>query len=198
MITIMKKFFQLLIFFSFTFTMAQKKFNFDTQWKEIEKLEQKGLNKSLLASVNEIYEQAKKEQNTPQLIRALFYQSKINLQTSDDPDIELEIIQNFQKEIDQSKGVDQAFLQSILAELYHTYYIENQWNINQRNAVEQSTTDDFKYRTDNIFKKKIQELYLKSLENPKLLKNEIIHDSYYALKDKKDTKIKKYMIALML
>src|SRR5690606_28388433 len=132
MITIMKKIFLLLIFFSFTFTMAQKKFNFDTQWKEIEKLEQKGLNKSLLASVNKIYEQAKKEKNTPQLIRALFYQSKINLQTSDEQDIELEIIQNFQKEIDQTKGADQAFLQSILAELYHTYYRENQWNINQK------------------------------------------------------------------
>lgn len=187
MITIMKKIIQLLIFFSFTFTMAQKKFNFDTQWKEIEKLEQKGLNKSLLTSVNEIYEQAKKEQNTPQLIRALFYQSKINLQTSDDQDIELDIIQNFQKEIDQSKGVNQAFLQSILAELYHTYYIENQWNINQRTAVEQATTDDFRYWTENIFKQKIQELYLKSLEYPKLLKNEKIQDWSYVLEENKET-----------
>ena len=88
--------------------MAQKKFNFDTQWKEIEKLEQKGLNKSLLTSVNEIYEQAKKEKNSPQLIRALFYQSKINLQTSDEQDIELESFK-ISKEIDQSKAPIKLF-----------------------------------------------------------------------------------------
>lgn len=167
--------------------MAQKKINYESKWKEIENSEQKGLNKSLLNSVQEIYLQAKKEKNTTQIIRALFYQSKILQNTSDQDDVQLQIVQNFINEINSTKGSDKALLQSILAELYQVYYTENQWNINQRTSVEQATSDDFRYWTENIFKQKIEELYLNSIENSNILKKEEINNWSYILEENNST-----------
>lgn len=55
----MKKIFFLLILLTFSFSMAQKKFDYDSKWKSIEKQEESGLLKSNLTFVDEIYNQAK-------------------------------------------------------------------------------------------------------------------------------------------
>ena len=177
----MKNFLFLIIILTFSFSMAQKKFDYNSKWKEIEKQEQDGLLKSVLPTVNAIYEQAKKDKNSQQIIRALLYQSKIAIATSDDDDTELQIVENFQKEISEAKGMEKSVLQSMLAELYFNYYQENQWKINQRTETSESTGDDFRFWTENIFQQKSAELYLQSIENQKESQNEPIGNWDYLL-----------------
>lgn len=168
----MKKIFFLLILLTFSLSMAQKKFDYDSKWKSIEKQEENGLLKSNLTSVDEIYNQAKKDKNSPQIIRAMLYQSKIAIVTSDEGDIEPEIISKFKNEIAEAKPVEKAFLQSMLAEMIYQYYQQNQWEIGERTNTEEATTDDLRYWTENTFRKNISELYLASIKEKEILQKE--------------------------
>lgn len=183
----MKKLLFLIIILTFSFSMAQKKFDYESKWKEIEKQETEGLLKSVLPSVNSIYQQAKKDKNSPQIIRALLYQSKIAIATSDDDDTEVQIVANFEKEISEAKGVEKSVLQSMLAELYFTYYQQNQWKINERTETSESSGTDFRFWTENIFRQKTMDLHLQSIENQKELQNEPITNWDYILNKVKET-----------
>jgi len=167
--------------------MAQKKYDYESKWKAIEKQEADGLLKSTLPTVNEIYSQAKKDKNSQQIIRALLYQSKIAIGTSDDDDTEIQIVQNFEKEINEAKGNEKAVLQSMLAELYFQYYQQHQWEINERTETSENTGEDFRFWTENIFRQKSSDLYLKSIENQKDLENEPIEKWDYILNKVKET-----------
>ncbi len=176
----MKNLLIIILTLNFTFAMAQK-FDYNSKWKDIETQEENGMLKSVLPSVNSIYTQAKKDKNSQEIIRALLYQSKIAIATSDDDNTELQIVENFQKEISEAKGMDKSVLQSMLAELYFNYYRENQWKINQRTETAESTGDDFRFWTENIFQQKSAELYLQSIENQKESQNEPIGNWDYLL-----------------
>src|SRR5690606_17739962 len=184
----MKNFLFLIIILTFSFSMAQKKFDYNSKWKEIEKQEQDGLLKSVLPSVNSIYTQAKNDKNSQEIIRALLYQSKIAIATSDDDDTEVQIVENFQKEISEAKGMDKSVLQSMLAELYFNYYQEHQWEINERTETSESTGDDFRFWTENIFRQKSTELFLQSIESQRELQNEPIANWDYLLTKAEETR----------
>lgn len=177
----MKKIFSLIIILIFSLSMAQNKFDYESKWKQIEKQEQEGFLKSTLATVNEIYDQAKKDKNTQQVIRAMLYQSKIAMTTSDEGSIEPEIIQKFKNEIAEANPVEKAFLQSMLAEMYFTYYQQHQWEIGERTNTEEATTDDLRYWTENTFRKNITELYLASLKEKEILQKEDLKKWEYLL-----------------
>ncbi len=183
----MKKLFFLITILTFSFSMAQKKYDYDSKWKAIEKQEADGLLKSTLPSVNEIYSQAKKDKNSQQIIRALLYQSKIAIGTSDDDDTEIQIVANFQNEIESAKGNEKAVLQSMLAELYFNYYQQHQWEINERTETSENTGEDFRFWTENIFRQKSMDLYLKSIEDQKDLQNEPIEKWDYLLNKVNET-----------
>lgn len=184
----MKNFLFLIIILTFSFSMAQKKFDYNSKWKEIETKEANGLLKSVLPAVNSIYTQAKKDKNSQQIIRALLYQSKIAIATSDEDDTEVQIVENFQKEISEAKGMEKSVLQSMLAELYFNYYRENQWKINQRTETAESTGNDFRFWTENVFQQKSAELHLQSIENQKELQNEPIGNWDYLLTKAEETR----------
>jgi uncharacterized protein YfaS (alpha-2-macroglobulin family) len=184
----MKKLFFLILILTYSFSMAQKKFDYDSKWKEIEKAEKNGLQKTNLPTIQEIYAQAKKDKNTQQIVKFLLYQSKILLQTSDDEEeTHLGIIQNFEKEIAEAKGIDKNVLNSLLAELYFHYYLTHSWEIEDRTETAESSGTDFRFWTSHIFQQKSLELYRKSLENPKLLQNEPIQKWSYLLNEVKET-----------
>ena len=166
--------------------MAQKKFDYDFKWKEIEKQEKKGLSKSSLATVNEIYTQARKDKNAQQIIKSLLYQSKIVLATSDEDDIEFDIVKNFKKEIAEAKGAEKAVLQSMLAELYSQYYEENHWDIQHRTDLADNKEEDFRFWTENTFWEESKNLYLQSISNEAVLKNENLNKWEYILGEEDD------------
>ena len=50
---------------------------YSLQWKKVDSLSNLGLPKSALVIVNKIYDQAKKEKNDPQYIKAVIYRLKL-------------------------------------------------------------------------------------------------------------------------
>lgn len=185
----MKKLFFFLIILIHSLSMAQNNFDYESKWKKIQNAEKDGLNKSNLSDISEIYSQAKKDKNTQQIIKSLLYQSKVLLQTSDDDEeIHLGIIQKFENEIADAKGIDQNVLYSLLAELYFNYYQINQWEINDRTETQESTGEDFRFWTESNFQKKATELYQKSIHNPESLQKESIEKWTYLLNEQKETK----------
>ena len=80
----------MILLFSLT-TNAQN--DFEKLWQQVEKFEVDGLPKSALKIVEEIYTKAEKTNNSPQIIKSLFYKSKFSLTLEEDA--QLKVIHNF-------------------------------------------------------------------------------------------------------
>ncbi len=93
--------------------------NYEQAWKEVSDFESKGLPESALKAVNAIYEQAKKEQNVPQLVKAVSHQLKFI-----DGKEENAFVKNLIKLREESNAATfptKPLLHSMLAEMYWQY-----------------------------------------------------------------------------
>ncbi|MGS2740769.1 alpha-2-macroglobulin family protein [Sinomicrobium sp. M5D2P17] len=160
----------------FCIPLAAQEFPYEKKWKEIEKKETEGLLKNILPAVNEIYEAAKKDGNVKQRIRALLYRGKIAVITDDDDEVQLRVIRDFEKEIAEAGAVEKNILESMLAETIYKYYRSNRWSINQRTRMEEASTEDFRFWSENIFNDRITALYLRSLDNGEALKQQPVEN----------------------
>ena len=94
-------------------TQAQQANNYEDSWKQVQKFEEDNLPKSALKEVDKIYASAKKENNTPQLIKTLLFKSKYALILEEDA--QLNIINTFNTEILTAKFPLKNMLQNVLA-----------------------------------------------------------------------------------
>ena len=139
----MKKSIFLFIILLFSIMNAQQ-YPFSQKWKEVETQFNEGQLKSVTPLLDEIYENAKKNNNAPNLIKALIFKSNIAVQTSDDENIVVATEKNFLDEIQKSDGVEKAVLQSLLAELYFNYLQENRYRFQNRTDLAQDGGGDFR------------------------------------------------------
>ncbi|MBU3009854.1 carboxypeptidase-like regulatory domain-containing protein [Polaribacter vadi] len=155
----------MLILFS-TITSAQN--SFDNLWLEVEKFEVDDLPKSALKIVEEIYAKAEIENNSPQIIKSLFYKSKFALTLEEDA--QLKIINSFKKQIANSNFPTSNVLQNILANLYWQYYNQNRYKFYNRTKTNNKTNiDDFRtWDLDTLFKE-INDYFNVSLGDEKAL-----------------------------
>ncbi|MFC5044189.1 alpha-2-macroglobulin [Aquimarina hainanensis] len=127
----MKKIISLLFLLCITnisFIMAQN--DYTKQWKEVESHEQKGLPKSSLEVVKSIYEAAKKENNTNQIIKAFLHKAKYALTLEENA--QLTIIKELKSEIATSSFPTKNILNGVLANLYWQYFKQNRWKFYNR------------------------------------------------------------------
>lgn len=160
----MKHFTTLLMIVLFSnFSQAQDK-NYDSLWKQVENLEIKGLPKSALQIVEQITLEAKKDNNQPQIIKCLLFKSKFAMTLKEDA--QLQIINDFKSEINQSKFPTKNILESLLANLYWQYFQQNRWKFyNRTNTSEKVGDTDFRtWDLETLFAE-IQLHYNKSLQN---------------------------------
>src|ERR1700740_1696335 len=141
--------FLLLGFVSFIYTnlLAQtnpennmKKFDYEAAWKRVADFESKALPESQLKEVNSIYQQAKAENNTGQLVKAIIYQMKLT-----DYKEENAFVKNLNKireEIKTTQFPVTPLLHSMLAEMYWQYYQNNRWKYNNRTETVNTKEDD--------------------------------------------------------
>jgi 5-hydroxyisourate hydrolase-like protein (transthyretin family) len=137
-------------------------FDYQSYWQEVAKYDKQQLPKSAFQKVEKIYEQAKKERNSTEFIRATLYKKKYALALYENG--EIIAIQFVEQAIKESeKKEDQLLLNSILAQMYYEYYMQYSYKIQKRTA----TTD----KRDNLltwnrqdFLTKIYQLYQKSLD----------------------------------
>lgn len=168
----MKQILTLIMILLFATTYAQD--DYSKLWKQVETHEKDGLPKSALDVVKQIEILAKKEQNSPQVIKTLIFKSKYALTLEEDA--QLSIINDFKTEITNSQSPTKNVLQNLLADLYWQYFNQNRYKFYNRTKTE-SKVDKEDFRTwdlDTLFTE-IQTLFNQSLEDESVLKSTPIH-----------------------
>lgn len=156
-------FFTIIFFGCFSMLQAQKtKSDYDAQWKKVESFQKKGLTKSALQEVENIYNNAKRSNNNAQIIKALLF--KINLQQNVEEDASVKSIDSLEREITIAKEPAKSILQSITAQLYWNYFQQNRYKLYQRTNTLHFDKKDIATWTAYNLQKKIGELYIASLK----------------------------------
>jgi hypothetical protein len=152
-----------------TFLVAQKtNIPLEKRWKTVQELADKQLPESALKEVESILNQAKKEKNSAEVIKAMVYKMRFTLERN--PDEAPALIRDFEafteKSTDPAEG---ALLHSMTAELYTRFYQKDAWAINQRTEVVGVVPEDMKEWTRNIYFDKISKHLAASMANPAVL-----------------------------
>ena len=94
--------------------MIKYHFNDDykSAWHKVDSLESKGLTRSALEVVEEIYHAAKRDGNQPQFIKSIFYKLKYGNYIEEDSHIK--IVSDVKAEIDTASFPANVILESIL------------------------------------------------------------------------------------
>ncbi len=137
---------------------------YQSDWKKVEAFDKKGLPKSAIEVVTAIYNQAKKENNNNQIIKALLHKAKYTLTLEENA--QLTIIKELQNEITQSEFPKKNILESVLANLYWQYFQQNRWKFyNRTQTSEKVDQEDFRtWDLETLFTE-IHLHYQKSLQN---------------------------------
>jgi uncharacterized protein YfaS (alpha-2-macroglobulin family) len=137
--------------------------NFSTDWKRVDSLEGQGLYQSALDLTNAIFSKAKKDDNAPQQVRALFYRFKLSAQFEENN--QQKAISDLRAEIKTAKFPLRPVLQSILAELYWQYYEQHRWQFAQRSKTTNPTSEDIDTWDLSLLVEHTIEQYEASLQN---------------------------------
>ncbi|MGY0426547.1 MAG: alpha-2-macroglobulin, partial [Polaribacter sp.] len=172
---------------------AQEKFK--KLWLQVEKHEVDGLPKSALKIVEKIYNSATKENNSPQIIKTLFYKSKFALTLEENA--QLKVIQEFKKHISESEFPTKNVLQNVLANLYWQYFTQNRYKFynrtkiaNKGGALSSSVkVQDFRTWDLNTLFEEIKAYYSASLSNEKGLQKIAVTKFSDILQIQNDAKI---------
>jgi TonB-dependent SusC/RagA subfamily outer membrane receptor len=166
--------------------VAQHDF-YNKKWSQVYRHEASSLPQSALKVVDEIYAQAKREQNIPHLTKALIYQSKFGLTQ---PNAELTIMAKWKAEIAAAKTPLRNILESITANMYWQYFQSNRWAIYDRTRKQTSVNEnDFRtWDRDNFFKE-INKHFQLSLQDAEKLKSINLHTIDEILTDAENSKL---------
>lgn len=133
-----------LILFSQFMNSQDGKEVYSDLWSEVQKLENESLTKSALKKVSSIAEKAKKESNSPQIVKTLLYTSKYALILEEDA--QLKIIDDFKAEIDKASFPTKNVLESYLANLYWQFFQQHRYQFYNRTKTEEKV-DETDFRT---------------------------------------------------
>jgi len=140
----------------------------EKRWKTVKELIDKQLPESALKEVESILDQAQRERNSVEVIKAMVYKMRFTLDKN--PDEAPALIKNFEDFTDKcTDPTERALLHSMTADLYAQYYQRDQWTINKRTEVVGVVPDDMKEWTRNIYFDKISKHLAASTENPAVL-----------------------------
>ena len=159
--------FLMILLFSLTLN-AQN--DFDKLWNKVEKLEIDVLPKSALKVVDQIYAEAERKNNAPQIIKALFYKSKFSLILEENA--QLKVINSLKKQISKRNFPEKNVLQNVLANLYWQYFNQNRYKFYNRTKTENKIkSEDFRTWDLTTLFKEIHFYFNASLNDEKKSKN---------------------------
>ncbi len=166
----------LLIILLSTIMNAQQPYDtYNKLWEEVTQLESDDLPKSALKKVAVIFKKAKQVNNATQIVKCLMYQSKYALTLKEDA--LLDIVHDFEKEIQQADFPTRNILESVLAGLYWQYFQQNRWKFyNRTNTEEKVDINDFRTWDLHTIFKEIHLHYQNSLHNALLAQNRSLKD----------------------
>lgn len=112
--------------------------------------------------------EALRNPNAPDLIRALISRLKAQKEKNDDTFPQwIREVEAYTATCPDSASV--ALLHSMTAEMYQTYYLQNQWTIDQRTPLEGYVPADIREWTANLFESKVHDELAASLRPAALL-----------------------------
>jgi len=150
-------------------SMAQIKNDYTANWKKVEDLAKKGLTRSALKEVMNIYTLAIKENNDPQQIKSAMYQIMYRNQVEEDShENSIFFVDTL---INKAKGSAKNILQSMHAEMFWQYLQNNRWKFYDRTKPAEEKSKDISTWSIDKLNATISKLYKASLQNDILLKN---------------------------
>ena len=133
------------------------------EWEKVDSLDRAKLPKLALEEVLKIYAKAKHDDNSPQIIKAIIHRMKYKMQVNEDG--LLESIGELENEIPDAKFPVKPFLQSMLAECYWNYYLQNRYKFLDRSTTIDAPGNDISTWDLSTLEKKITSLHEESLQN---------------------------------
>ena len=141
-------------------------YDYEKAWKEVTDFENKGLPESALKTVNVIYEEAKKESNATQLVKAVVHQLKFT-----DYKEENAFVKNLNKLRSEAQSASfpvKQILHSMLGEMYWQYYQNNRYRFNGRTGIQSSKEDDIEtWSLEKVVDETLSQYKLSLSENEK-------------------------------
>jgi len=148
--------------------------DYKDQWKKVDSLEQKGLYKSALDEVNNIFEKAKAVENSPEIVKSVLYKLKLSDYLREE-NTAMSII-----EIDSLAAISnfptKQILYSISAEAYTRYYNQNRWKFFNRTEATGIVLNDIRTWDLTTINRKIRENYELSLTEVNRLQKSALSD----------------------
>lgn len=150
-------------------TYGQPKMNdYIAQWKKTEALEAKGLTQSAKENVLAIYNEAVKEKNDAQQIKACMYLIKYrNMVEEDSHENNIFYVDTL---IDKAQAPAKNILQSMQAQMFWQYLQNNRWKFYNRTALTEEKSKDITTWSLTKLHQQIAKLYKASLSGTALLK----------------------------
>ncbi len=137
--------------------------SYQQQWSRVDSLTQKGLSKSALEQVMNIYKKAKAENNAPQLVKAVIHRMK--LQSYTEEDAMKKMIGDLKKEASSARFPARPLLHSMLAETYVRFYAQNRYRFLNRTETADYKNDDINtWDLKKIVKETIHEYELSMVD----------------------------------
>ncbi len=131
-------------------------------WKKVHDFEITGKIRSALEIADQIYEQAKSDDNPDQMIKALLH--RIQFRNEIGEGAIGKFILETEQEAKQQTFPANALLHSILAQMYWEYYQDYRWKIRKRTAARNFKNDDIKTWDASKFIDKVIHHYHVSLQ----------------------------------
>ena len=143
--------------------------DYEKSWKQIEEFEKKGLTQSAYDAVQKIHQKAKRENNSPQIIKSYLHESKYVMKLKENS--ELLVVDQLKKEIQSSDFPTKPILQSILGDLYWQYFQANRHTFLNRTKLQdvQNMPRDFRTWSLHELLSESHRLFDESLKNTKKL-----------------------------
>ncbi|MBS1512558.1 MAG: alpha-2-macroglobulin [Bacteroidetes bacterium] len=149
--------------------MSQTKKDYAENWKKVEALEKKGLPKSALKEVTNIYSLAVKDNNDAQQIRSAIFQIYYRAKIEEDADRYNVFFADTL--ITKAKAPAKNILISMQAEMYWRYLQDHRWQIYGRTILKNEVSKDLSTWSIDQLIQTISKLYQASLQNETILKS---------------------------
>ncbi len=136
--------------------------DYDKEWKTVDSLAKKGLNKSALELVDALYEKALKDENAAQQVKALIH--KVKFASFMEEDALLKSMAELEDEARVSTFPAKPILHSMLAQMYWQYYQNNRWRFMDRSETVNFKNEDVATWTLEHLVRRVDEHYQASLQ----------------------------------
>ncbi|MEM7104208.1 MAG: alpha-2-macroglobulin family protein [Bacteroidota bacterium] len=136
--------------------------DYEEAWKKIDSLVAEGLPKSALEETESLLEKARKDNNPSQTVKALIYKGKFKAELEEDGLVKA--IYEMEQEIANSEFPIKPVLQSMVAEMYNNYLLNNIWKFRDRTTTVDFQSNDILTWTPEQVNKKSMELYNASIQ----------------------------------